>query len=130
MKINFEEKPCIVYCAAGYGEEIYAKLRSMKREVLCFCDNAKRNQGIKILDRYVYSYQRCRELYPEAVYIIANSRYAKALRIGADLERDGLIRNETYFLSLDLEAAKILPEACGGVFKEARLCRTGSGRDA
>lgn len=93
----------IVYCAKGYGEEVYIKLLSKGYHVLAFCDNAKINDGGMRLGLPVYSYQKCRQKYPDAVYVVANSTYATAIEIGADLEKDGYCKGSSYFLSLELE---------------------------
>lgn len=76
----------IIYCAAGYGEEIYIKLRCIEKDILCFCDNAKRLEGKSVLGKPVYSYDICRKSFPYATYIIANANYLKSILIGKELE--------------------------------------------
>lgn len=105
----------IVYCAAGYGEEIYLKLISMGYRVICFCDNAEKNRGIHLLGLPVYNYEECRQRYPDAVYMVANSTYATALEIGMGLEQDGYVKNVTYYLSLELEMQGLMPEEQEGI---------------
>lgn len=100
----------IVYCAKGYGEEVYIKLLSKGYRVAAFCDNAKINEGGMRLGLPVYNYQECRRKYPDAVYVVANSTYAAAIAIGADLERDGYRKGSSYFLSLELEEQGELSE--------------------
>ena len=107
----------IVYCAAGYGEEIYLKLISMGYHVICFCDNAERNRGIHLLGLPVYNYQECRQRYPNAIYVIANSTYATAIEIGNRLEQDGFVKNYTYYISIELELQGLLSNEKEGIKK-------------
>lgn len=100
----------IVYCAAGYGEKICIQLLSLGHHVVCFCDNAKKNEGIFLLGIPVYNYNECRKQYPQAVYVIANSNKATALEIATELERDGFVKNLSYFNSVESDLKGEFPE--------------------
>ncbi|HBI59635.1 MAG TPA: hypothetical protein DDY31_00230 [Lachnospiraceae bacterium] len=100
----------IIYCAAGYGEEICLKFISLGYRIVGFCDNAKKNKGTLLLGLPVYDYKECRMRYPKAVYIVANSCYATALEIGMELEEDGYIKNVSYYLSIELDLRGVLPD--------------------
>ena len=97
------EVDVIIYCAKGYGEEVYMKLLYKGYHVVAFCDNGKINNGGMRLGVPVYDYRKCRLKYPKAVYVVANSTYATAIEIGIDLEKDGYCKGSSYFLSLELE---------------------------
>lgn len=112
MKI---ENDIIVYCAKGYGEKIYIMLLSIGCHVVAFCDNAKSNQNGMRLGLPVYDYQVCRMKYPQAVYVIANSTYATAIEIGMELEKDGYVKNVSYFISIELKARGMLSKYKEGV---------------
>lgn len=113
-KLNFNDE-IIIYCAAGYGEEILLKLISLGYNIVCFCDNAKRNEGSFLLGVPVYNYQKCCLEYPDAVYVIANSTYATALEIGLELEQDGYIKNLSYYISIELELQGLLSDEKEGI---------------
>lgn len=107
----------IVYCAKGYGERVYLELLSIGCRVVAFCDNARLNQDGMRLGLPVYSYQDCRMNYPKAVYVVANSTYAIAIEIGIELEKDGYVKDYSYFLSIELEMRGELSEYKGSVKK-------------
>ncbi|HBI59636.1 MAG TPA: hypothetical protein DDY31_00235 [Lachnospiraceae bacterium] len=107
MKIDAD---VIVYCAKGYGEKVCLELLSIGCRVVAFCDNARLNQGGMRLGLPVYSYQDCRMKYPKAVYVVANSTYAIAIEIGIELEKDGYVKDSSYFLAIELEMRGELSE--------------------
>lgn len=100
----------IIYCAKAYGEKVYLELLSIGCHVVAFCDSARLNQGGRRLGLPVYSYQDCRMNYPKAVYVVANSTYATAIEIGIELEKDGYVKDSSYFLSIELEMKGELSE--------------------
>lgn len=102
------KKDIIIYCAAGYGEKIYLKLVSAGCNVVGFCDNAARNKGVFLWGKPIYNYQECRQIYPQVIYIVANSTYLTALKIGKELEQDGYVKDTSYFLALELESQELL----------------------
>ena len=99
----------IVYCAAGYGEKIFLKLVSAGCNVIGFCDNAERNKGVFLFGKPIHNYQECRQKYPHAIYVIANSTYLTARKIGAELGQDGYVKDLTYFIADELESQDLLP---------------------
>ena len=109
----------IVYCVAAYGEKISLCLTAMGYSVVAFCDHSEKLKGVLILGIPVYGYVQCREKFPDAVYVIANSNYGTALEIGEKLEKDGYQRNSTYFISHELEYRGLLSNALykNGVIK-------------
>ena len=108
-------KDIVVYCAAGYGEKIYLKLVSAGCNVVGFCDNAARNRGVFLWGKPIYNYQECRQKYPQVIYIIANSTYLTALKIGKELEQDGYVKDASYFLAIELELQDLLPSEKAGL---------------
>lgn len=99
-----KSKNIIVYCVGSYGEEICVKLVALGYHVVCFCDGSLQNQKYIIMNRRVYSYKDCIRLFPDAIFVIANERYATALAIGENLEEDGYRKNETYFVATEMDA--------------------------
>ncbi|RKI43205.1 hypothetical protein D7V96_04260 [bacterium D16-59] len=100
----------VVYCAAGYGEKIYLKLVSAGCNVIGFCDNAERNKDILLLGKPIHNYSECRQKYPYAIYVIANSTFITARKISKELEHDGYVKNITYFIADELELQNLLPD--------------------
>ena len=100
-------KKVIVYCAGNKGEKVYTQLITNGIEVLCFCDNGNSGNGSKRMGLDVYSYEECRQKFPDAVYVVAN-KYWIELEIGEILEKDNYIKNKTYFLSSELEGRGFL----------------------
>ncbi len=109
------KKDIVVYCAAGYGEKIFLKLVSAGCNVVGFCDNAERNKGVFLFGKPIHNYQECRQKYPQVNYVIANSTYLTAIKIGEELEQDGYIKDTSYFLAIELELQDLLPSENIGV---------------
>lgn len=86
-------KKLIVYCAGNKGgKKVYTQLITNGIKVLCFCDNGNSGNDSKRMGLDVYSYEECRQKFPDAVYVVAN-KYWIELEIGEILEEDNYIKN-------------------------------------
>lgn len=106
-----KKKNYIIYCASTPGEDAAVRLLSMGLNVVAFLDNALEKQHKQLLGRTIYSYQECREKYPEAIFIIASENWGTAYEIGLELEGDGYRYNDTYFILHELIMGQKLPDS-------------------
>lgn len=106
-----KKKNYIIYCASASGEDAAVRLLSMGLNVVAFLDNALEKQHKQLLDRTIYSYQECKEKYPEAIFIIASENRGTAYEIGLELEGDGYRYNDNYFILHELIMGQTLPDS-------------------
>lgn len=106
---ELQTKELIIWCAGQYGNEVFTQATKIGWNVCCFCDMQKEKQGKFVRNVPVYCFEDAYEKYPHAVIIIANSNYAECMRIGRTLEEQGFIKNQSYFIAIDLEVRGILP---------------------
>lgn len=77
LKSDDARQAVVIMGAGNYGiwAHIYCRRKFPQKEI-CFCDNNKEKQGTKFRGCMIYSPQRASELFPEAIYIVANMRHA------------------------------------------------------
>lgn len=96
----------IIYCAGQYGNEVMLQGEKLGWSVCCFCDKqAEKCKG----SIPIYSFEDAYGLYPYAVIVIAHSDYSECLRIGRKIEKQGFVKNRTYFIAIELEMKGVLP---------------------
>ncbi len=109
---NLYTTEIIIYCAGQYGNEVLIQGSKLNWNICCFCDKRAEKyegDGYFINDIPVYDFEDAHKTYPQAVMIIAHSDYAECLRIGRKIEKQGFVKNKTYFIAIELEMKGILP---------------------
>lgn len=94
----------IIFGAGMCGKKLYTLLvRNEVKSVVAFCDNNEKKCRQKLFGKDVLPLNNCKALYPEAIYIIATSRYVmdmtRQLKIEAGVESDRIF----YYQVTDME---------------------------
>lgn len=97
-------KQVIIFGAGMCGKKLYVLFaRNGVNNVVAFCDNNEKKGMEKLFGKDVLPLSKCRVQYPEAIYIIATSRYVmdmtRQLRMEAGLESDRIF----YYQVTDME---------------------------
>lgn len=94
----------VIFGAGMCGKKLYALLvRNGVKNVAAFCDNNEKKEKEKLFGKDVLPLSKCKVQYPEAVYIIATSRYVmdmtRQLRTEAGVESSRIF----YYQVTDME---------------------------
>lgn len=99
----------VIWCAGQYGQEVLAHIENHGGNVCCFCDTNEEKQGMRLHNVPVYCFEDAYKQNPYAVVVIAHSNYSECIRIGDKLEAQGFIKNESYFIALEMEIVGRFP---------------------
>ncbi len=106
---NIYTQDIVIWCAGQYGLKILAHIENHDGSVCCFCDTNEEKQGKRIHNIPVYCFEDAYKQNPHALVVVAHSNYEECIRIGDKLQTYGFIKNESYFIALEMEIEGKIP---------------------